>query len=313
MDSSGGPAGSPGRDRADRRPATVEIPLPAKPAVPGPVEDPVAGGEPGSPEETTGLTKSTPAVEPDPADGGPGAAETRADLPLPKLPLRRRPPPAPANPPTLADEAPLADPVPPQPPLSAQPRPGQWATASAAAREPAPEHGWHPFHYLIGVFLVAYGVTGLIGTLVGWDGHHRDLAGYLAKTVGGGAGAVTPSLICVKVVEALLTLAALAGVLRRADVWLLPATIGWIAGFAAFCVLDLWAGFWGRLVVHLVYLLVLAVLLAVSYALSVKVRVGRAAASGRTPAGAAPGNLTRTQEMALAAITRWPRGASAGD
>lgn len=161
------------------------------------------------------------------------------------------------------------------------------------------------------MFLVAYGLTGLLGTLIGWSDHQREIVAYLARTAGVGAGIATPLLALVKVVQLLLTLTVLGGVLRRKDVWMLPALLGWMAGFAVFCVLDLWAGFMGRLLEHLVYLLVLTVLLVVSYTLSVKVRVGGAAPPARNQGGdLTPRNLTRTQEMALAALNRWQRGAA---
>jgi hypothetical protein len=148
----------------------------------------------------------------------------------------------------------------------------------------------------------------MLGTLIGWGEHRRDIANYLAETTGAGAGAATPLLVVVKVVELLLLLTALAGLLRRRDVWMLPALLGWMAGFAVFCVLDLWAGLFGRLAEHVLYLLVLAALLAMSYTLSIKVRMGRPSRLRGDAGGPAPKSLTRTQEMALAAINRWQRG-----
>lgn len=142
---------------------------------------------------------------------------------------------------------------------------------------------------------------------IGWNDHHKEIANYLARTVGLGASPATPLLIVIKLVELLLVLITLAGVLRRKDVWFLPALLGWMAGFAAFCVLDLWAGFMGRLLEHVVYLMAFTMLLLMSYALSVKVRVGRPVQPTGTGDVPAPKNLTRTQEMALSAVNRWQR------
>ena len=196
----------------------------------------------------------------------------------------------------------------------------------APAAAAAPAAGWHRFHYTVGIFLVAYGAAGLALLAIGWSARHDEMATYLDKTVG--FGIATPALIATKIVEALLTLLALAGLLRRRDVWYLPALLGWVAGFAAFCVLDVWSGRYVGLAEHAVYLLGFLVLLAASFAFGVKARVLRAhadaahQAEGAHPADvggqAAPGapgrpvsgtrmRLTRTQEMALAALNRWQR------
>lgn len=174
---------------------------------------------------------------------------------------------------------------------------------------PAPSETWHRYHFPVGVFLVAYGVAGVLLLAIGWDERHREMATYLAKTIG--LGIATPTLIAAKVVEVLLTLLALAGLLRRRDVWYLPALFGWIGGFAAFCVLDVWSGRFGGLAEHAIYLAGFLVLLVVSFGLGVKTRVARAE---RDRTAQSPGHdaarrmqLTRTQEMALAALTRWRR------
>jgi hypothetical protein len=179
---------------------------------------------------------------------------------------------------------------------------------SAAAG--SPDENWHRLHYPIGVFLVAYGVAGIFLLAVGWEGRRQEMSAYLAETIG--LGIATPSLIAVKVVELLLTLFALAGLLRRRDVWYLPAIFGWIGGFGVFCVLDVWSGRFGGLAEHVLYLLGFVVLLGVSFALGVKARVARAEHGPTAPApdrtGARSMRLTRTQEMALAALNRWQRG-----
>lgn len=189
----------------------------------------------------------------------------------------------------------------------------------ASAATAAPAAGWHRFHYTVGIFLVAYGAAGFALLAIGWSSRHDEMATYLDKTIG--LGIATSALISAKIVEVLLTLLALAGLLRRRDVWYLPALVGWVAGFAAFCVLDVWSGRYGGLVEHAVYLLGFLLLLAASFAFGVKARVLRAhaeaahPADGGPPAPGAPGRpvggtrmrLTRTQEMALAALNRWQR------
>jgi hypothetical protein len=185
---------------------------------------------------------------------------------------------------------------------------------------PAAPAGWHWFHYPVGIFLVAYGAAGLPLLAIGWSDRRDEVATYMAETVG--LGIATPMLVAAKVVEVLLTLLALAGLLRRRDVWYLPAILGWVSGFAAFCVLDVWSGRYGGLAEHAVYLLGFLLLLAASFAFGVKARLtaGHTAAShpddhtddhtdaGHTDGRSAPRpRLTRTQEMALAALNRWQR------
>jgi hypothetical protein len=212
-------------------------------------------------------------------------------------------------------ERPDAQPPAPPPAPPQAPAPRQQAGSILAAPPPnAPESdaNWHRFHYPIGIFLVAYGVAGVLLLAIGWDERHREMTTYLSKTIG--LNIATPALITTKVVEVLLTLLALAGLLRRRDVWYLPAIFGWIAGFAAFCVLDVWSRQFGGLAEHFLYLIGFVVLLVVSFALGVRTRVARAE---RGPIAASPGSvtasrmkLTRTQEMALAALNRWQRTAS---
>jgi cell division septation protein DedD len=186
--------------------------------------------------------------------------------------------------------------------------PGQ----SAAAPTGQPDGNWHWFHYPIGIFLVAYGTAGVLLLAIAWGDRHEEMATYLSKTIG--LGIATPALLAVKTVEILLTLLALAGLMRRRDVWYLPALFGWIGGFAVFCVLDLWSGRFGGLVEHVLYLLGFLLVLAVSFALGVKVRVARAEQGPIEPSEDRPSTtgmkLTRTQEMALAALNRWQRTTS---
>ncbi|GAA4075583.1 hypothetical protein [Actinomadura miaoliensis] len=184
---------------------------------------------------------------------------------------------------------------------------------------------WHRFHYPIGVFVIAYGATGLLTALISWDDRRAELADYL------GSGPAAPALVLVKVVELLLVLLTVAGLVRRRDVWLLPALTGWAAGFALFAVVDVVKGRWGGLLEHTLYLAGFAFLLFLSYALSVRARVGRGAVrrpgerpvagagagsdansdsgsdsgSGSPDSDLRPSGLTRTQELALEALNRW--------
>jgi hypothetical protein len=172
-------------------------------------------------------------------------------------------------------------------------------------------------HYAVGVFLLAYGVTGLVSAALLWGDRRDELAGYFGS---GNAGTL---LVLAKAVEAALLAVAVAGIVRRRDLWFVPALAGWMAGFAVFAVLDVFHGRWGGLLEHLVYLAGFVVLLFVSYGLSAKAQVGSGAAvraatlpnrlpgSGEDGEGAEPGGeprrLTRTQEFALSALNRLPR------
>jgi hypothetical protein len=169
----------------------------------------------------------------------------------------------------------------------------------APAEESDPAENWHRYHYPIGIFLVAYGFAGVLLLVIGWSDRRQEMSTYLDKTVG--LDIATPLLIAVKLVEVLLTLLVLAGLLRRRDVWYVPALFGWIGGFAVFCVLDVWSGRFGGLAEHLLYLLGFLVLLGLSFALGVKARVAQARPRQSKM------QLTRTQEMALAALNRWRR------
>ena len=82
--------------------------------------------------------------------------------------------------------------------------------------------------------------------------------------------------------------------------------MGAVDGFDA--VLDVWAGEYGRLAEHAAYFAGFTTLLFLSYALGVKAVVARRAAP--TAPGAPRQPLTRTQEMALAALSGWQRPGS---
>jgi hypothetical protein len=194
---------------------------------------------------------------------------------------------------------------------------------AAPQQAPAAEHAlppassaqsgnWHRYHYPIGIFLTLYGLTGLLSTLIGWSDHRKEIATYLMRTAALDTGLATPVLVGLHIVEALLILVALAGLLRRRDVWFLPVLFGWMAGFAVFCVLDVWAGTMSLLAEHAVYLVGFTVVLFMSYTLGVKARVGRTPPLDRQRGDATPQNLSRTQEFALSALNRWQRAAPPG-
>jgi hypothetical protein len=186
-------------------------------------------------------------------------------------------------------------------------------TTGADARTNSPSSpleqavNWHRYHYPVGIFLTLYGLTGLLSVMIGWSDHRAEIANYLTKTAGLDARSATPVLIGLHVVEALLVLITLTGLLRRRDVWFLPAIFGWMAGFAGFCVLDIWAGTMGLLAEHALYLVGFTAVLLVSYALGVKARVNPVPPPGRAGNELAPRNLSRTQEFALSTLNRWQR------
>ncbi|WP_346048901.1 hypothetical protein [Actinomadura chokoriensis] len=161
---------------------------------------------------------------------------------------------------------------------------------------------WHRFHYAVGVFLIAYGVAGLVSGALLWGDRVDETEGYF------GSGPAAGVLVGVKAVEALLVLCAVAGVALRRDLLFVPPLAGWMAGFAMFAVLDVFKGRWGGLIEHLLYLAAFVVLLFLSYGLSAKAQL---AAMPKPAGGAEPGaspdgqrGLTRTQEFALQAINR---------
>ncbi|TMR06799.1 hypothetical protein ETD83_03340 [Actinomadura soli] len=184
------------------------------------------------------------------------------------------------------------------------PGPGQ---APPPARPRAGGRTWHRFHYAVGVFLIAYGVTGLLSGFLLWSDRQDEIDGYFAS------GPATGMLVLVKLVEGALVLCAVAGVALRRDILFVPSTAGWMAGFAMFAVLDVFTGRWGGLAEHLLYLAGFVVLLFLSYGLSAKAQLASAPRQeGDTPPGDSPDDgsssgphrLTRTQEFALQAINR---------
>ena len=121
-------------------------------------------------------------------------------------------------------------------------------TVSADARPASGVRTWHRFHYAVGVFLVAYGVAGLVSGALLWGDRVEEIEGYF------GSGPAAGVLAFVKAVEALLVLCAVAGAALRRDVLFVPPLAGWMAGFAMFAVLDVFKGRWGGLIEHLLYL-----------------------------------------------------------
>ncbi|MDL4818954.1 hypothetical protein [Actinomadura opuntiae] len=196
-------------------------------------------------------------------------------------------------------------------------RPPADGAAPPAAPPPVPPSAvqtWHRMHYAVGVFLVAYGVAGLLSAVLLWGDRREEFGDYFGS---GNAGTL---LVLAKAVEALLVAAAVLGIVRRRDVWFVPPLTGWMAGFAVVAVLDVVNGRWGGLLQHLLYLAGFVVLLFVSYGLSAKAQVssGTAVRAGAVPAPApgepaeagqvdGPRRLTRTQELALSALNRLPR------
>ncbi|QXJ24958.1 hypothetical protein AGRA3207_006378 [Actinomadura graeca] len=241
---------------------------------------------------------------------------TRPDQRLPEPPGTD--PPAPGSP--APGDATMVDPSagpaapapvqpavpPPSPPVQPGPVPPAGGPPGGAALQGG--QGWHRLHYVVGVFLLAYGVTGIATAALLWDDRRDEFERYFAS------GPAVGLLVLVKAVEVLLVLVTAAALVRRRDTWLVPPLAGWMAGFAMFAVLDVLTGRWGGLLEHLVYLAGFVVLLFLSYGLSAKAQLTADArarrAAGADAAGAGPGEgrrLTRTQEFALSAINRLPR------
>ncbi len=198
------------------------------------------------------------------------------------------------------DATPAVGVAPPAAPGAAPPgAPAPPAGPVRGGRPAAGARTWHRLHYAVGVFLVAYGVTGVVSAVLLWGDRLDEIEGYF------GSGPAAGVLVFAKAVEALLVLSAVAGVVLRRDMLFVPPLAGWMAGFAMFAVLDVFKGRWGGLIEHLLYLAAFVVLLFLSYGLSAKAQLAG------TPKEAEPGSpvvgprgLTRTQEFALQAIER---------
>ncbi|RSN54087.1 hypothetical protein [Actinomadura sp. WAC 06369] len=269
------PAAPPEDEAADAAPEPA-----AEPAA-EPVAEPVAEAEATRPAPLPSVPRPAEPAEPaDPAD-----ATAPAPLPAPE-------PAAPAAAPSVPAPRPSPSPSPaPAPPV-------QGGTSGAAAPGESPT--WHRQHYTVGVFLLAYGVMSLISGALLWGDRREEVGDYFAS---GPSGAI---LVLAKAVQVLLVLLTAAAVARRRDTWFVPPLAGWMAGFALFAVLDVFNARWGGLLEHLLYLAGFVILLFLSYGLSAKAQVGGAARRVSGPE-APPEGLTRTQELALAAINRLPR------
>ncbi|TDE39394.1 hypothetical protein [Actinomadura sp. 6K520] len=168
-----------------------------------------------------------------------------------------------------------------------------------AARKAAQSSStWHRFHYAVGVFLIAYGGTGMLSAVLMWGDRQDEVEGYF------GALPATAVLVLVKVIELVLVASAAAALVLRRDILLVPPMVGWMAGFAMFAVLDVFTARWGGLVEHLLYLAAFVVLLFLSYGLSAKAQLAGAAGDDGDGSPGGGRQLTRTQEFALQAINR---------
>ncbi|GGV03259.1 hypothetical protein GCM10010182_21490 [Actinomadura cremea] len=268
------PSADPEPADADAEPETVAEPAPTSVAeatrpVPLPSVPPPA--DPPGPVDPADATAPAPLPAPDPAPSA--ATPSTPPAPAPSVPAPR-PAPAPA----------------PAPPV-------QGGTSGAAAKR-GESPTWHRQHYTVGVFLLAYGVMSLISGALLWGDRRDEVGDYFASGPSG------PILVLAKAVQVALVLVGAAAMARRRDTWLVAPLAGWMAGFALFAVLDVYTARWGGLLEHLLYLAGFVILLFLSYGLSAKAQVGGAA---RTPGPGQPEGLTRTQELALAAINRLPR------
>jgi hypothetical protein len=152
------------------------------------------------------------------------------------------------------------------------------------------------------VFLVMYGLSSMISGMLGASDRKMELTKYVPAH---NAGTLLTAL---KAIEAMLLLLCLVGLLRRRYVWFLPGLLGWFGGFAVFCVLDIWKGNLGGLAEHLGYALAFGLLLFLTYGLGAKANAARRPLLPvHNPASLSPTGLSRTQEIALNALSRWQR------
>ncbi|QFG25550.1 hypothetical protein [Actinomadura sp. WMMB 499] len=272
------PAPSEGGDETDRTEPDVE---PSSDAEGDGDAKPVPEADATRPAPLPSVPRSAGTPEPE----APGDATTPAPPPAPEP---AAPGPAPSVP------APRPGPAPePAPPV----RGGTGGAAAGRGESPT----WHRQHYTVGAFLLAYGVMSLISGTLLWGDRREEIGDYFASGPSG------PILVLAKAVQAVLVLVTVAAIARRRDTWFVPPLAGWMAGFALFAVLDVYTARWGGLLEHLLYLAGFVVLLFLSYGLSAKAQVGGAARASVPGQGPGPEGLTRTQELALAAINRLPR------
>lgn len=173
------------------------------------------------------------------------------------------------------------------------------APGSAPGTRPAQRAAtWHRLHYAVGVFLIAYGMTGLVSAVLLWGDRQDEIEGYF------GSVPAATVLTGVKVIELALVASAVAGVALRRDMLFVPPMAGWMAGFAMFAVLDVFTARWSGLIEHLLYLAAFVVLLFLSYGLSAKAQLAGAPKDDGDALSDSGRRLTRTQEFALQAINR---------
>ncbi|GAA3195757.1 hypothetical protein [Actinocorallia longicatena] len=264
-----------------------QVPVQQVPVQQVPVQQPVAGAAPAAADDQATQQFAVPPAPPQ----------------APPQPYQE-PYQEPQHPQQQHTPVPQAHPVQPyQTPVPQQfqtPIPPQGPYQAPAPQNVPARPSWHRQHYAIGVFLVVYGLTNLATGLLGFSNHRRELAGYIGEGMAGGA------LLGLKAVEGLILVLTIAGLARRKDVWFLPSLLGWVAGFAAFAVFDVVKGKYGPLLEHGVYAALFFVLLVVSHGLSAKVRRTAPAPVAAQQDPSVPG-LSRTQEIALNALTRWQR------
>lgn len=221
------------------------------------------------------------------------------EKPVALPPAAHKLPPAPQP----AYQAPPQAAYPPPPPVMP---PGQAMQPPPTLQRP---RSWHRMHTPVGVFLVVFGLGTSVNAAYRWSDHRAELSDLLNGTLTSLADSAAGLLVAAHVVEVLLVVVALAGLARRRSVWFLPTILGWMVGFGVFAGLNVWAGNTARSVEQVAYLGGFTILLFLSYALGVKARVDQRQASADAAAAAAYHNqpLTRTQEMALAALNSWHR------
>lgn len=112
---------------------------------------------------------------------------------------------------------------------------------------------WSPVYYLVGVFIVGFGLFNFVELPLGWKDRIPQITTYLEATVGLGGSWARPVLWAQKLVELALGLVAAAALLRR-DVRLLAASIvGWMLVFTFWTFMDVWAADRAELQEHTVY------------------------------------------------------------
>lgn len=121
--------------------------------------------------------------------------------------------------------------------------------------------GWSHAYYLVGVFVLGFGLFNFAELPLGWKDRVPQVTTYLEATVELGPEWVLPAIWTQKLVELALGLVAAAGLVRRNVQLLTVSIIGWMMVFTLWTFMDVWAADRAELQEHTLYFTAFAQLL----------------------------------------------------